>query len=373
MLHVDIPTRSAFSTLAGTRADACVSLYLKTTPLTQEVNASRIEMGNLLRDAQKQLEEAGFDKRRLASLLEQFDDLLDDEEFWRFQANSLAVFATPDSIRTYRLANHLISMVQVADRFHLKPLLRAVTFPHSAFVLALSENAVRLMQMHADLPPTLIKVPGMPKDAASSAGKSTLNDRTYTGRIHGTEGQNVRFQQYARQIDAALRPILAGHEVPLVLAATGRLASVFAQVNTYPHFLTETIADSPDRLSESELAQRARPVLDNAYAKSIAALRVLFDKRSGERRTTTDISDAARAATAGGIHALLVDIDAVVPGFIDEDSGAVKFVEHNDAKAYGVVDEIAARALANGAQVLGVRRADIPGGKELAAVLRYAL
>ena len=177
MLHVDMPTRSEFSSLAEIRADACVSIYLKTTPLTQEVGASRIELGNLVREAQKQLEDDGFDKRRLAALLEQLDDLLDDDPFWRFQANSLAIFATPDSIRTYRLANDLISMVQVSDRFHLKPLFRAITFPHSAFVLALSENAVRLVETHADLPPATIKVPGMPKDAASSVGKSGSTTR----------------------------------------------------------------------------------------------------------------------------------------------------------------------------------------------------
>ena len=371
MLYVDIPTRDEFAALSTARADACVSIYLATTPVTQEVGASRIEFGNLIREAQAQLQEAGLDKPRLASLIDSLSDLLDDDEFWRFQANSLAVFATPDRIRTHRLANALTSMVQVSDRFHLKPLLRAVTFPHSGLVLALSENAARLVEMHSDLAPEVVKVPDMPRSAAASVGKSTLNDRTFSGRIHGSEGQNVRFQQYARQVDAALRQVLAGRETPLVLAATGRLASVFAQTCSYPHLLDETITDSPDHLSEAELANRARPILDKAYAAEIAEIRTLFDRRTGEGRAVTDVADAARAATFGGIDTLLIDIDTTVPGFIDDKTGAVTFVDRDDAKAYGVVDEIAARALASGARVMGVRREDMPGGGELAAVLRY--
>src|SRR5690625_7928870 len=87
MLYVDLPSRSDVAALAGTRSDACVSIYLETTPLTQQVEASRIELGNLLREAQRQLEDAGFDKKRLAALLDQLSVLQDDAEFWRFQAN----------------------------------------------------------------------------------------------------------------------------------------------------------------------------------------------------------------------------------------------------------------------------------------------
>jgi len=54
------------------------------------------------------LNEASFDKRRFAALADLVQDVIDDE-FWQFQANSLAVLATPDRIQTFRLANRLSS------------------------------------------------------------------------------------------------------------------------------------------------------------------------------------------------------------------------------------------------------------------------
>lgn len=100
MLYVDIPTHRDFADLNAKRADACVSIYLRTSPSTQEAEASRIEFGNLIREVQRQLEEAAFDKRRLAALIDALQDLQDDDDFWRSQARSLAVFATPERLRT---------------------------------------------------------------------------------------------------------------------------------------------------------------------------------------------------------------------------------------------------------------------------------
>ncbi len=188
MLYVDIPALSDLRKLNEVRADACVSLYVSTTPVTQDVEASRIEAGNLAKQAYAQLDAGGLDKRRLAALGEQLDDLLDDDEFWRFQANSLAIFATPDTIQTFRLANRLQPAIEVADRFLTKPLMRAITFPNDAFVLALSENDVRLIEIFPDLPPQRLQVPGLPKDAASAVNVSSLNNRTSMRRVMGSGG-----------------------------------------------------------------------------------------------------------------------------------------------------------------------------------------
>ena len=371
MLHTDIPTRADIEHLISVRSSACVSIYLRTSPVTEHAQQDRIELKNLARTAFDQLRANEADKRELAVLEEAIDDLVDDDEFWRFQAHSLAVLATPDSTRTFRLPNRLENMVEVSDRFHIKPLLRAATVPQSALVLALAQGGVRLVEVSADLPAYTVKVDGMPKDAASAVGKASILDRSPSGRITGSEGQKVRLRQYARAVDNALRGLLHGREVPLILASQPPLEPIFRSVNTYPHLAAESIGGNSERLSDAELAEASRAILDRLFKAELERLHALFGTRAGQGRTTTDIAQAARAATAGAVAVLLVDIDDVVPGRVD-DEGRVEFTTRPGAASYGVVDQIAGRALLTGAQVLGVRRADIPGGGSLAAILRYA-
>lgn len=371
MLYVDIPTLAEIRVLH--RADACVSIYVSTTPQTQNVKASRIAFGNLSKGALEQLEGAAFDKRRRALLEAELAALGEDDAFWSLQARSLAVLATPDSVRTFRLATAITDGVEVSDRFHLKPLLRAIAFPQHAFVLALSENAVRLVEVFADLPPSPVRVPDLPRSAGDAVGRASVNNLTQGTRVANAQGQTVLLRQYVRQVDAALRPILAGRETPLILAATEPLGPIFRAMNSYTALADEGIATSPDRLSDSELTNAARPVLDRLYAVEIDAARALFQTRLGQRRATTDLGKAARAATNGAVELLLVDIDHVIPGTVDETDGAVSMVSTPNAASYDVIDEIAGRAIVTGAKFLGVRRRDIPEGAPLAAILRYPL
>lgn len=372
MLHVDIPTAPEIRALVEARADACVSLYVPTTPETQNTDASRIALANQGKAALAQLEANGFDKRRLAEIADALDDLRADDDFWAMQAHTLAVLVTPDRLRTFRLATAVPATVEVSDRFHLKPLLRAQAFTQHAFVLSLSENDVRLVEVFADLPPVVVNVPNMPRDAAHAVGRASVSNLTQGTRISNDEGQNKLLRTFARKVDAALRPLLAGRETPLVLAAADPLAAMFRNACSYPALLPDTVTGSPDRTSEADLAIAARPVLDAHYAAIVADVHELFGARAGDGRATTDVAQAARAATWGAVDTLLVDMAAVQPGTIDGD-GALSFAESASAKSYDVLDEIAGRVLLSGGRVLPVRAEDLPEGASLAAVLRYAV
>jgi hypothetical protein len=375
MLHVDIPTSDEIVALASYRGDTCVSIYLPTTPVTQHTRADRIELKNLTRQAVEQIRSArdsARDNEHAAALIaEQLDDLVDDDEFWRFQAHSLAVFATPENVRTFRLPNSLERVLEVSDRFHVKPLLRSVSFPNACYILALAQRSVRLIEVSADLPATLIKVEGLPEDAGRAVRGVGEVTHWPSSRIQGREGQKVLLRQFARRVDQALRPALGGSGLPLVLAAAEPLASLYRSVNTYQQLADVTIEGSPEGLSEADLAERVRPILDGIYRREIAAWRTLFRERENSGRATTDIAQTARAATFGAVEKMLVDIDQVIPGRID-DHGAISFADQQGEGNYGLVDEIATRVLAAGGQVIGVRKADIPGEQPLAAVLRYA-
>jgi Bacterial archaeo-eukaryotic release factor family 11 len=371
ILHTDIPTHRQIERLLAARDPVSVSIYLPTNPASRG-EAERIELKNLAGEASAQLRQAGASGSDVAAVDEELADLLDDEEFWRRQARALALFLTPTTAVTFRLANNLTSAVEVSDRFHLKPLLRAVTFPHTAFVLALSQNGVRVLEIAPDLDPAPISVPELPSDAASAVGKSSIKDRAPSRRIQGSEGQKTRLRHYARQIDEALRPMLNGLDVPLVLAAAEPIDAIYRSVNSYPHLLEQSIRGNPDAVSEADLANGARRLLDEFYADELRTIQEVYALRVTQRRASADIADVARAATYGLVDTVLVDIDETVPGSVDE-GGAVTLDAADDAINYGVVDEIARRVWLNGGRVLAVRRDDIPGNGSVAAILRYAL
>jgi hypothetical protein len=369
-VHTDIPTRADLEHLLSVREPACVSIYVPTAP-EERGERDRLEFKNLAGEALAQLGDVTLERGALGDLRDELDDLVEDDAFWARQAHSLAVFATPSEALTFQVPNRLSPMVEVSDRFHVKPLLRSATFPQAAFVLALSQNAARLIEVSPDAPPAEVRVPGMPSDAASAVGKASIADRAPDRRIQGSEGQKLRLRQYARQVHDALRPILTGLDLPLIVAGSEPLASIFRSVCTYPHLADEVIGGNPDTRTDAELAEASRGVLDALYAGELADLRARYEQRAPQGRASDDLAAIARAATFGAVDTAFVDIDESVPGFVDEADGALTLDDSDDAANYGVVDEIARRVLLARGRVLAVRRADVPGDGPAAAILRY--
>lgn len=263
------------------------------------------------------------------------------------------------------MPNHLTAQVQVADRFSVRPLMRAVSFPQSALVLALAQGSVRLLAVPAEGQVREVEVPGLPEDFASSDVSIPVGETTG----HGT-GHKTAERRFARAVDRALRPYLSGRRVPLILAATQPLEGMFRAVNSYPYLSDEGIPGNPEAVADGELGGAARRILDDLNAAELERVKGVLAQRREQGRASMDLVDVARAATFGAVDTLFVDIDAEVHGRIDDESGAV---EHgtDDASHYDVLGEIVRRVVGSGGRVLAVRRDDIPGDGEVAAILRY--
>lgn len=392
MMHVDIPGLQEFKALATERGGVHVSFYLPTSP--QHPDANRIAFEDLAKDAVSQLREAGVSKREIecfkrqvAGLYGRVQESLDHnkyrlkdgnpfasiEKFWKSQAHGLGVLARPEtqSLHTFRLPITPKLLVEVADRYHLSPLVRTVTSPLEIFVLAISEAGTRLLDIVVNMPPARVPVPHLSEDPAETLHRPSLHVRGPHGRLQNLEGEKVLEEQYARKVDHAVREALAGRSTPMVLAATEPMATIFRKVSTYPNLVEEVIGGSPDHRSDTQLGDAALPILDHLYRNEAKGIVALYDELK-PYRATSDVSHAAHAVTAGAVDRLVVDLDQVIPGLVSDIDGSVSYAASDNAQTYSVLDEVARRALCTDARVLCVRQEVLPPGAALAATLRYA-
>ena len=181
-------------------------------------------------------------------------------------------------MQRFRLPDRPKPLAEVADRFHLTPLIRAMTSPHDAFLLALSEERVRS-------PARLLKLAACRDQGRAAVEKRRRGDPAPLDPRACAEGpppepgrEKILIHQYAHRVDHALHSVLAGRDLPLVLAAAEPLASIFRTVNTYPRLVDDMIAGSPDHVTDAQLADAALPILDRLYRRELEAVIALFDE-----------------------------------------------------------------------------------------------
>lgn len=373
MRNIDLPTRDELIRIAGIREPGSVTIYVPTSAELNESDQARIEVKSRLREAVAQLEAASTDAAVVDSITNAVDELLTDGDFWHRQSHSLAIFVNRSTLSTFRVGDNLVGLTGVSDRFLITPLLRAATFGHSAFVLALSQNAVRLIDISPALVASEVLVPGLPRDLKSTVALDLTNDRDTLAHLRMSEDPKVRMKEFSQAIDRALRPVLAQSDRPVVLAADEPLASIFRSVSSSPRLVEPAIGGNPEERSADELAAMAASILDVVHTKELATQVTRFEEASSPDLTDSTLEGVAVAATSKAIDTLFVDIDQHIPGYVDELSGVITRSETEDAFDYDVVDEIVRRALLSDARVIAVRAGEVPGAGPVAAILRFVM
>lgn len=363
-----LPTEADLRDLTTHRDEASVSIYLASSPLPKERDASRIALKSLVADAGRELASSGVDRGRTQETMARLEALDDDTAFWADQTRGFAIFAAPDELRVFRLLGNVRRHLAVGDRFDVGILLRAVSFEHSAHLLAVTEGSVHLYSLSDNEPLREIDLPGLPEDLHTVLEYTTPADQAAPPRALGAGGEKTEQRRYCRLVQEAVLDQIGAESIPLILASSADLEPAYRAINRHRSLLERGIGSNPESLTPSKLAERARAILHDVHVAELAAWCERFELERSRDRATTDLGHVARAATAAAVDDLLFDMDANLGGSIDND-GVLHLV---DQGGYGVVDEIAARVLRAGGTVRAARSADLPDGAAVAAVLRYA-
>jgi hypothetical protein len=382
---MDALERDYKTVLLASHEPPCLSLYQPTHRAHPDKQQDPIRFRNLVRELELSLgqEYAG---RESAPILRRFHDLAEDSNFWNHALDGIAVFATSDLFKVYRLQRSVRELAVVADSFHTKPLMRILQSADRYHVLGLNREEATLFEGNRYALDEVELAPGFPRTAVDVVGvKEGGPDRRK--RAYGREGPGLttrhgtgvrhdlvdkETERFFRAVDeAALEQYSRPPGMPLLLAALPEHHHLFRAVSRNPFLMSEAIDVHPSALSVDELRERAWQLLLPRYIERLSGFIDHFGASRAEDRSGADLAEIARAAAAGRIATLLIEADRVVPGHFDSETGAVEFAPLDDPGVDDLLDDLGEHALRTGGEVVIVPPERMPTDTGLAAIYRF--
>lgn len=382
-------SKELLSALSRGDSEELATFYLPTHRYGPDVQGDPIRLKNLLSEAERRAEEADMPKRKWQQLFEPVAALLSDSRYWQHSADGLAVFASMHGCVVERLPVAVAEHVYLGRRYCVRPLLPALSEGDLFYVLAISQNSLRLVEctrtagreldLH-DIPRELRNVVGYDFEEKSlqfhtgTAGAAAPGGRRramYHGQGRNSDKDKEEIGRFLRAIDDGLRVLLANRKAPLVIAAVDYIAAMFQEVSSYPNLVPRHLVGNPERLDAAELQARsldlAAPVLDRGRDETAARVREM----AHARQALAGIEPVLRAARAGRVERLLAWARDPVWGRHGETSGDVEVHAERHAGDDDLLDLAIATALQTGAEPFAVERGALPDHEPVAALLRY--
>jgi hypothetical protein len=315
--------------------------------------------------------------------------LLADVTFWSNQCDGLAVFLAHDFLRVYRSPCALGEELEVSGLFHVAPLLPLLTGDGRYYVLALSQNGVRLLQgTRFTISPVDLK--GVPHNLAEALlTHEDMEPFTFFGRRAGEgvgswagifHGHGVGIDDpknellhYFQKIDRGLHELLREERAPLVLAAVEYLIPIYREANTYPHLLEKGVEGSPDRLGEKDLHDRAWALVAPHFREELRRAIGVYHQAAGFGKATAHAKQIIPAAYRGELETVFVVLGQHLWGTLDPIADRVEFHEKQEVGDEDLLNLAAIHTLRHGNTVYALPPDGVPGGGPLAAIYHLPL
>lgn len=373
-------------TLASDKSGTCVSIYMPTHKLGTQTQQDPIRFKNLMREAEEKSIATGMRAQDARDLLARAQQL-DDFQFWQHQSDGLAIFISANVFGYYCLPLNFDELVVVTDRFHFKPLLPLLSGDGQFYILALSQNQVRLFQGTRysvseieleDVPTSIAEAlryddpeKSLQFHTGTSGGQGGDRAAMFHGQGAGNDDQKENVLRYFRKVDSGLQELLKDRRSPLVLAGVDYLLPIYQQANTYPYLLDEGVTGNPDQLKAEELHAQAWEIVQPHFERSQQETAARYQELAGTGKTATNIQEVVPSAYYQRVESLFVPVGLQKWGRFHPDTSEVELHEEHQPGDEDLMDLAALHTLFNGGTVYAVEPEQVPGNNSLAAVLRY--
>lgn len=378
--------------LAQQTASPSISIFLPTHRAGQETQQDPIRFKNLLREAELRLLDSGMGPREVSTLLQPAQALLEEGFFWQHLREGLAVFIAPDDFHVYHVPFKLEELVIIASSYYVAPVLPLFTNNGHYYILAISQDEVRLFEgtrdtvgqidIPDDTPENLDEAlkhdePQKQLQFRSGAARSGAPGNVESGGFHGHgpggEEQKERIERYLNLVDAALKPIFREERAPIVLAGVDYLLPIYRKVSEYANIMTEGITGSPEQLRPEELQERAWSIVESHFREETEKVIGEYHELASADKATDNIREIVAAAHFGRVDKLLLTVNAQVWGNFDAETG--KITDQQDTQSpqadLALLDFAAMQTLQKDGKVYTLTQDEMPTDSPIAAILRY--
>lgn len=379
-------TDAVLAELSADRAAPCLSLYQPTSRHFPENQQDPIRYRNLVKELSASMRGA-YPPAEIDALLEPFEALADDAEFWRHTLDGLAVLGGDGVFFALRTPQSVGALAVVADSFHTKPLRRFLQSVDRYQVLCLSLDKFRMFEGNRHALDELDLGRGLPlagaaaladdppAEAPPSAAEAGLGGAVERGG-HGKNGRwdemGSESDRYFRAVDrAVLERFSKPSGLPLILAALPEHHHRFRAHSVNPQLIDEGLQINAEAVDLDALRALAWAVMEPRYDARIATLANDFERARGCGLGSDRLTEVASAAAAGRVGTLLIAADRQIAGDLDDSTGQLLMRALSDPHTDDLLDDLGELVVKLGGVVVVVPpdRLDLPSG--VAAIYRY--
>jgi hypothetical protein len=378
--------------LAMANGGPCVSIYMPLRWAPDERDKNRIRLKNMINAAQDNLEkEFKLGTSESEKLLAPAAALIEGGRFKGIGGDGLALFLSNTVEEQISAPLEFEEMLRIANQFHLQPLLKLFDTGNQYYLLALSQGSIRLfkgdrfqlkpLMLGDDVPESLESAlfeddPEKRLQWHSSTGSDgTPGDRPASFHGHGVtnkEEDKDQILRYFNKVDDGIMQIIAGDELPMLLAGVEYLLPIYRKASSYPHLVNEELRGNVEHLTAEELYQQAWQQMSLRHDQWRQKQLDEYAELEDSALATDSLEKIVPAASYGQVKTLFVAESRSRWGRFDKESGEVTTGDMTSADSIDLVNYAAVQTVLNGGQILIMEEGTMPTGKPAAALLRYS-